>query len=390
MFLQQSVPQLRKELKRSEQEFWRIAVAGCLGADASDDEFGAECRVTQFLSVPGIVGPFSGFSQPVQILRGGDQDPRRPGGPETVRLDIHGTLWPCYRQSQCSGHAYRHKCPELPMGIRFSLGPVFAYEARRAVRSWHMYAHRTILGMALLAATYLIWHIKTEEMAANPGLTGLYLSQASLSLRVTAAIAQIIFHVMVAVQLAFVFLISPPAVAGTVCQDRLSGALADMLASGLSAWEIVLGRLAARLVAVLSTIGCTIPVASALMLLGGIEVKTIIAAVMVTTGVAILGSTLALALSVGRGKTHEVTLITYAILGLVFFLDPFVVWIGNLLGWRIGAPPGASGLTSVTVDITGLEILNPFWLALAPYYQPGRPRLEQPTIFLVGSIFIGS
>jgi hypothetical protein len=274
------------------------------------------------------------------------------------------------------------------MGIHLSLGPVFAYEARRAVRGWHMYAHRSILGLALLAATFLVWHIKTEGMAANPALSARYMADGSFSLRVTSAIALVTFHVMVAIQLAFVFLLAPPSVAGTLCQDRLSGVLADMLASGLAAWEIVVGRLAARLSAVLMTIGCTIPITSALMLMGGIEVKTVIAAALVTTGVAILGSTLALALSVGRGKTHEVTLMTYAILGLVFFLDPLVVWIRNLLGWFTVVPPGA-GSTSAAADVTALRILNPFWLVLAPYYQPDMPRLQQPIIFLAGSACVG-
>jgi hypothetical protein len=271
------------------------------------------------------------------------------------------------------------------MGIRISLGPVFAYEARRASRSWHTFAHRSLLGLALLGATFLIWHIKTAQVVPNRGYHEKLSLPPALSLKLTSDIAQAIFQVMVVIQLAFVFLIAPATIAGTVCQDRLTGTLADMLASGFAAWEIVVGRLAARLLAILSTVICIIPVVSACMLLGGIEVKTLVAVPMVTAGVAILASTLALALAVGRGKTHEVTLATYAILSLVFFLDPLMVWFGRIFGWVPLAPRGLG----VAAEMTGWEILNPFWLALAPYYQPSRARLEQPTLFLVGSALAG-
>jgi ABC-type transport system involved in multi-copper enzyme maturation permease subunit len=139
------------------------------------------------------------------------------------------------------------------------------------------------------------------------------------------------------------------------------------------------------LLALLCIIACTIPLASALMLLGGIEGKTILGVTMVTMGVAILASTLALALSVSRGRTHEVTFATYAILSLVFFLDPLAVCMAKFFRLASAARPGLGGQLAAT----GFEVLNPFWLALAPYYRPATARLEEPSLFLVASALIG-
>jgi hypothetical protein len=95
-----------------------------------------------------------------------------------------------------------------------------------------------------------------------------------------------------------------------------------VLVTDLSDAEIVLGKLAARLVPVVGLIGCTLPVTALGTLLGGIDPVALTGAFLVTLGVAVLGCALALTLSVWGTKTHEVLLATYFIILLWLLLAP--------------------------------------------------------------------
>jgi ABC-type transport system involved in multi-copper enzyme maturation permease subunit len=66
-----------------------------------------------------------------------------------------------------------------------------------------------------------------------------------------AALGVLYFYGVSGVELALVMLAAPAATAGAICVDRARGTLAHMLATDLSDPEIVLGKLAARLLPVL-------------------------------------------------------------------------------------------------------------------------------------------
>jgi ABC-type transport system involved in multi-copper enzyme maturation permease subunit len=245
------------------------------------------------------------------------------------------------------------------------LGPVLAYELRRSARRWQMYAQRAAFITLLLTVIYLIW-----QAHVDPGRV--------LTLRAGAKIGETVFHVIIVVQLAFVFLAAPPAVAGAACQDRLSGVLADMLATELSAAEILMGRLIACLAAVLIMVASSLPVLFAAMLLGGIEDRTLVGAILVTAAVVLLCCTMALSLAIFGGKTYEVTFATYTLLLAVFFIEPFWSWLaGHQL---VASPP------------PWVAKLNPFWVALEAYYNPGLTTVSMkgPIYFLVGSMLAGT
>ena len=122
---------------------------------------------------------------------------------------------------------------------------------------------------------------------------------------------------MIGTQLTLVLLAAPAATAGAICVDRARGTLMHMLVTDLSAGEIVLGKLAARLAPVLGMLACTFPVLEILTLLGGIDPNAILGAVVVTVGVAVLSCSLAMTLSLWAGKTHQALLLTYCGLVLV-------------------------------------------------------------------------
>ena len=86
-----------------------------------------------------------------------------------------------------------------------------------------------------------------------------------------AALGESYFYAIIGVELAIVMLSGPAATAGAICVDRARGTLTHMLATDLSDAEIVLGKLAARLLPILGLVACSWPVLAVSSLLGGID-----------------------------------------------------------------------------------------------------------------------
>src|SRR5262249_60683401 len=89
--------------------------------------------------------------------------------------------------------------------------------------------------------------------------------------------------------LGLVGLAAPAATAGAICQDKARGSLALLLATDLSDAEIVLGKLAARLVPALGMILCVSPVLAIATLFGGVEPLELLGVGLVVLGCGIFG-----------------------------------------------------------------------------------------------------
>ena len=79
------------------------------------------------------------------------------------------------------------------------------------------------------------------------------------------------FYGLIGVEMAIVMLAAPAATAGAISVDRARGTLDHMLTTDLSDPEIVLGKLAARLLPVLGLVACSWPVMALSSLFGGID-----------------------------------------------------------------------------------------------------------------------
>jgi ABC-type transport system involved in multi-copper enzyme maturation permease subunit len=232
--------------------------------------------------------------------------------------------------------------------MRWGLGPVFFYECLTNSRRWQTFAMRSA-GVALLLAA--IATIAISSTAVDPGQ----------SWREYAALGEWYFYDLIGVELSLVMLVAPAATAGAICIDRSRGTLAHMLATDLSDPEIVLGKLAARLLPVFGLVACSWPVLALSSLLGGIDPLAVTLAFAIILAVALLGCSMALALSVWARKPHEVVLVVYTFWALVLLLWP--LW--HALAWTklVGPPPGWS------------LVADPYYLAFAPYSAPGRVDL---------------
>jgi ABC-type transport system involved in multi-copper enzyme maturation permease subunit len=193
-----------------------------------------------------------------------------------------------------------------------NFGPVFGFELLARSRHWQTYAVRSLLAAGQLAGLALVW-----TAVAGRG---------ELSVREQAEVGLHFYDVLAAIQLALGLLAAPAATAGTFYFDRARGTLATLLTTDLSASEIVLGKLAARLLPLVGMIFCGLPFLTLAAVLGGVEPASVVGLLLVTLGAALLGCTLALMLSVWGTTLTEVVLATYAIWLVVILLPP-VWWV---------------------------------------------------------------
>ena len=253
----------------------------------------------------------------------------------------------------------RGRAARGPEAMRWGLGPVFFYECLANSRRWQTYAIRSAGVAVLLAAIATI---------ATPRWT----FELRHARREYAELGASVFYCLIGVELTLVMLAAPAATAGAICVDRARGTLAHMLATDLSDPEIVLGKLAARLLPVLGLVACSWPVLALSSLLGGIDPLALALAFAIILAVALLGCSMAMALSVWARKPHEVVLVVYTFWALVLLLWP--IWYA--LAWKqfVGPPADWSLLA------------NPYYLAFAPYSAPGRFDLWDYLAFFAATL----
>ena len=173
-----------------------------------------------------------------------------------------------------------------------------------------------------------------------------------------AALGEKLYYALISTELTLILLAAPAATAGAICLDKGRGTLLHLLVTDLSDPEVVIGKLAARLVPVLGLLGCSVPIMFICTMMGGIDPEALAGAFLVMLGVAVLGCALALTFSVWGSKTLEVLLATYLVWILVLLASP--IWsLVRLLS------------TAAPADPLWLQDANPFVLAFAPYSCPG-------------------
>ena len=186
--------------------------------------------------------------------------------------------------------------------------------------------------------------------------------------------------IVVTTQPAMVLLAAPAATAGTFGTEKARGHVCQMLITEVSSLEIVFGTLAARLMPVLGGVFCVVPVLSLTAHLGGVPSGALVDLVAVTVGSAVLGCTLALAVSIGARRTHEVLVATYV----------------PLVGWVLGYPilftirTTAAGRLIPGAWLRWFLEINPIWLVLAPVLQPGPSQTGEVWAFLGGTLVLSS
>ena len=234
------------------------------------------------------------------------------------------------------------------------VGPVFVYDWITAARRWQVYALRSAFVLFLLGALVVMW-----KTAGHP---------SGFSIRAMAELGQSFYLGVAGTQLALVMLAAPAATAGAICLDRARGTLTHLLMTDLSSTEIVLGKLAARLLPVLTLLACTLPMMELLTLLGGVDPEMLWKSFIVSVAMAVLGCSLAMLCSLWVDKTHEALLLTYAVWLLWLLAGPMFSMLAWSVGWSLTAPPRTA---------------DPFYLVLAPLWYPKSASWGDYVWFLV-------
>jgi ABC-type transport system involved in multi-copper enzyme maturation permease subunit len=249
--------------------------------------------------------------------------------------------------------------------VRLGPGPVFVYEWLTTSRRWQLYAMRAAFVCAILAG--MIFVSRIQDRTTTTG--------SNVSLQALASYGQTLYLTVISIELTIILLVAPAATAGAICLDKMRGTLDHMLTTDLSNGEIVLGKLAVRLVPVLGLVACVLPIMALAGLLGGIDPTALFGSFLAAIGCAVLGCSLALTLSVWGRKTHEVLMITYLLL-ILWLFSPF------LLTTIVNSTSEPSLRFSAPVLWDLLESTNPYYLAWAPYTRPGSVSLTSYLVFL--------
>jgi len=199
---------------------------------------------------------------------------------------------------------------------------------------------------------------------------------AELTIQDMAGIGSGFFRAIVSTQISLVLLAAPAATAGAICQDKARGNLMQLLMTDLSNTEIVLGKLAGRILPVLAMVGCTLPVLTLCTLLGGIDPLTLAGAFVMSLSLAVFVCAIAFAFSIWGTKSHEVLLATYAVLAI--WMLAFPVWM-FFTSWR-GFPP----LPHWAI------VAHPYLLAFAPYDRPGEVGIIDFLGFTAVALFLSA
>ena len=228
-------------------------------------------------------------------------------------------------------------------------GPVFEAERVAAARRWQGYGLRSFLVLALLAGLVLL-----DQNAAW--------MHGPVTIRGMAQVGKSVYQMLVVVEVLAALLIAPATTAGATCLDKSRGTLAHVFVTDLTDREIVLGKLAARLVPVWGLLACAFPVAALATMLGGIDPAALARALLLALALSYLGAAFALMLSVWAARPHEVIAVVYA---------AWAAWLLDWPAWEIVSGPRRAP--------AWIEWTHPFFLLLGQYTYPHK-SFTVPTI----------
>lgn len=145
------------------------------------------------------------------------------------------------------------------------LGPLFREELHRLGRRGSFFQLRTAVPLLLLLALY-----------AN------YQNTVSANIKAQEDLAQALFGWVLAAQMAAVWFLTPLFAAAVLTEERERKTLDLLLTTTLTAWDLVVGKLAARLTFVGGVLLAGLPVFGVLLLFGGLDPLAVAAAYGVT------------------------------------------------------------------------------------------------------------
>ncbi|AGA30451.1 ABC transporter permease [Singulisphaera acidiphila] len=192
-------------------------------------------------------------------------------------------------------------------------GPVFNVELLTTARRIRYYVFRSIYGVTLL---YFIWQNGPEYRAWR-----FQSHVGELSIQEMARLGWTLFTTILIVQSVAVLLLTPALVAGVIAEERQRKTLHYLLASRLSSGEIILGKLAARMLHLGVFVAISLPIMSMLSLFGGVDPMVVLLTFAVTMTSAFFLSALSILVSTHARRPREAISLAY-VLELYWIFGP--------------------------------------------------------------------
>lgn len=208
-------------------------------------------------------------------------------------------------------------------------GPIFRFELIAAGRRRRYFVIRAVYGMILLA---VLWTMFAELHVYQR-------SSGQLSLRVAARIAEGVFFAFSWVQLLAALVLTPAMAVGTISTERERRTIEYLFATDLSNAEIVVSKVAARLLLVGQIFLAGLPVLMLFRLMGGIPVRALMASYLLAGSTALLLAALATCVSVWSKRSRDATIRVYLVLAALLVLPP-IGWAS--LGALVRRPTAAA------------------------------------------------
>ena len=223
----------------------------------------------------------------------------------------------------------------------FSLGPVMRYELITTSRRRRYYFLRVIYGLLLLFQLWSLfraWEVQ-QQPGGRPFPPGW---QAPRSMDEMQAFAEDAFIQFAGVQGLVLMLLIPALVSGIISDEYQRKTLHYLLASRLSSAEIVLGKLAARLVHVVAFVALGLPIVSLLMLYGGLNPVNIFYVYMGTATLVLFVSGFSIAISILARRPRDAILAAYGLGALWLLLPIWLEGVSKFLGGALDWVPAAN------------------------------------------------
>ncbi len=236
------------------------------------------------------------------------------------------------------------------------IGPVFAREAALTPRREKHYILRTVYVAALLVLICTAWLVLGTNQVRGVGDM--------------ARFGANLFRVLAVVQLPVMLFFSALTAASAVAQEKDRRTLILLMLTRLNNSELVLGKLAASLIPVVTMLVAGLPVFLAITLLGGVSTSQVIRVFLVTLVTALAAGSLGSLVALWREKTFQ-TLAIVA-LGVLLWMGFWETLGAGVLGSRIGG---------VNVGRVA-DAMSPLRAVLAA----ARPRLSAEEAWWMGSI----
>jgi ABC-type transport system involved in multi-copper enzyme maturation permease subunit len=152
----------------------------------------------------------------------------------------------------------------MPTIIAGLFGPVFVKEMLEMARRKRYYASRVLYGLALLFVLFMAWEANSYRM------------RNGLNVREVSHVAESFAAAINGVQFGAVFLFVPLFLGGVIAGEREERTLEQLFTTQLSNSQIVIGKLASRVVGLIGLLICGLPVLSFVSLFGGVDPGTML------------------------------------------------------------------------------------------------------------------